>query len=355
MDDNHYLVFSLSGLRYGLDIQVVYETIWLPELTPIAEAPPYIAGVFNLRGKIIPVMNLDARLGQKPPRYQLTDNIIVLKSSFTIGIIVSQIHNVQEISLLDIEKAPSYGQRQTGAFTFVENMAKVDDDIVMILNHRILLDYSKFLELANVEGDTTSNVEQIAKEQNLEVDKPFNSLVFCPEATPKERAEFKRRAQALMTEEEEEDDDEVVPIAIIGLSGEYFGVEVHSIREICEFKEITPIPCCPDHILGNINLRGEILTIVDIRRTLGVKVESVQDVKRAVVVQTEDFSIGIPIDDVYDMLYLNPNDIQPVPIAVESAKKEYLKGTAFYKDNMIAIPHLEKVLTEGNLTVNEEV
>ena len=65
-----YLLFSLNGARYGVEALSVLEIAWLPELTPAEEAPPYIAGVANRRGKIEPVMSLGLRLGHPPQRYQ---------------------------------------------------------------------------------------------------------------------------------------------------------------------------------------------------------------------------------------------------------------------------------------------
>lgn len=87
-----YLLFSLNGARYGVEAKSVLAIDWLPELTPAEEAPPYIAGVVNLRGKIAPVMNLGLRLGHSPQRYQLSDCIVMLQADgVTMGVIVSEV------------------------------------------------------------------------------------------------------------------------------------------------------------------------------------------------------------------------------------------------------------------------
>src|SRR5665811_2304944 len=67
--DQTYLIFGHRGARYGLNVRAVREIVWLPELSPIEELPPYIAGVFNLRGRIVPVMDLGLRFGHPREPY----------------------------------------------------------------------------------------------------------------------------------------------------------------------------------------------------------------------------------------------------------------------------------------------
>src|SRR5262245_16285487 len=95
----HYLTCSLQDALYAVDASIVTQILWLPVLTPIAEAPPDIVGVFNFRGKIVPVMDLARRLGHAPQRYRLTDQVIVLEQADLLcGLIVHEVHDVQRIS-----------------------------------------------------------------------------------------------------------------------------------------------------------------------------------------------------------------------------------------------------------------
>src|SRR5665647_2867557 len=75
--DQTYLIFGHRGARYGLDVRAVRELVWLPELSPIEELPPYIAGVFNLRGQVVPVMDLGLRFGHARKPFLTSDRIIV--------------------------------------------------------------------------------------------------------------------------------------------------------------------------------------------------------------------------------------------------------------------------------------
>ena len=86
MSSQSFLIFSLGEEHFAIDASIVREIIWLPEVTPIEEAPDYIVGVINLRGKIAPVADLNLRFGHPRKRYHITDNVIVIeKDGFMAG------------------------------------------------------------------------------------------------------------------------------------------------------------------------------------------------------------------------------------------------------------------------------
>ena len=84
------------------------ESVWLPELTPVEEAPPYIAGIFSLRSQIIPVTDLNLRFGHPALPYRLSDQIVVLElDQLLMGLIVSEVIEVIEISHDTIQPPPN--------------------------------------------------------------------------------------------------------------------------------------------------------------------------------------------------------------------------------------------------------
>ncbi|NEQ24463.1 MAG: chemotaxis protein CheW, partial [Microcoleus sp. SIO2G3] len=116
-----------------------------------------------------------------------------------------------------------------------------------------------------------------------------------------------------------------------------------------------PIPCCPSHIVGNMNLRGEIVTLVDIRNVLNLPTSPVSIGSPAVVVQVDDIVAGLPVDRVLEMVELNSADITPLSTARFDEGKQYLQGTAFFDEKPLKILDLAKIFTNGKLIVNEEV
>jgi purine-binding chemotaxis protein CheW len=116
------------------------------------------------------------------------------------------------------------------------------------------------------------------------------------------------------------------------LNGEFFGVNLNRVREFTDVKKVTPIPCCPGHIIGNMNLRGEILTLIDIRGLLNLPLNSIAEGYKAMVVEVDGIVSGITVEEVYDVMFLNPKDITSVPTAIHSINDEYLKGATPYQE-----------------------
>ncbi|MDP1909055.1 MAG: chemotaxis protein CheW, partial [Hyphomicrobium sp.] len=137
--DQTYLIFGHRGARYGLDVRAVREIVWLPELSPIEEFPPYIAGVVNLRGRVLPVMDLGLRFGHVHEPYVPSDRIIVIDSNeVRVGVVANELHDVSAIPQAAIEAVRSY-QGAGGHAQFVCGEAKLDDGLAMLLDADALL------------------------------------------------------------------------------------------------------------------------------------------------------------------------------------------------------------------------
>jgi purine-binding chemotaxis protein CheW len=126
------------------------------------------------------------------------------------------------------------------------------------------------------------------------------------------------------------------------------------VREFTDIDKIVPIPCCPSYILGNLNLRGEIVTLVDLRHLLNLPLTDWGSNLKAMVVHLEDLVVGVAIEQVCDVTYVHSSQVMPVPAAIHSSKDEYLRGTVAYRDRMMSLLDLAKILTDGCLVVDEE-
>lgn len=327
-----YLLFSLNGYRYGVEAGSVLEIAWLPELTPAEEAPPHIAGMINRRGKIEPVMDLALRLGHARRRYRVSDSIVMLQADDTImGMIVGEVSDVIQIPASAIEPPPRYDETPAGQDSFMTGNAKVGDEIIKLLDvHRLI-----HVPAAPSHGVPAGPLEY-----------------FCPDATDDERATFRSRAYNLMAAAASPEVAEWIPLSIIRLGEECFGVGLDVVREFSLLRRVTAIPCCPPHIAGNMNLRGDILTLADIRGLLNIPAGG--SAGEVMVIESGELSIGVPVDKVLEVIYLRPVDITPVPAANEE-KNEYCKGVARYGEGMISILDMREILAKGGLEVEEEV
>ena len=137
-----YLTFSLAEEVYGLEILAVQEIIQLVPTTAIPKTPSYVRGVVNLRGKVIPVVDLRAKFGMDPVEDTGQTCIIVVQvagagRSTTMGVVVDRVAEVIEVSASQIEPPPSFGSAVDTDFLL--GMGKVGDTVVMLLDIRRVL------------------------------------------------------------------------------------------------------------------------------------------------------------------------------------------------------------------------
>jgi purine-binding chemotaxis protein CheW len=149
--EGKFLTFVLGNEEYGIEILKVREIMGIMEITPVPQTPDYMKGVINLRGKVIPI--IDLRLKFAMPEVERTKEtcIIVAEVGITqVGVIVDSVSEVTDIKGEDIEEAPNFGQEIDT--NFIMGLGKTKKRIV------ILLDIEKVLTT-----DELKMVEQLAK------------------------------------------------------------------------------------------------------------------------------------------------------------------------------------------------
>jgi purine-binding chemotaxis protein CheW len=345
------LIFDLDDARFGVDATRVLETVCLPSLTPVVEAPPYIVGVFSLRGQIVPVTDLNLRFGRLARPYRISDQIVILEvDHFFMGLIVSEVREVIDLSNKAIQPLQKFAVEATLNAPLVDTQVRVGDDIVMILDARqvTLLDAQQLMHLPLVLAQ--------AKAQQLV---PAND--FCPQFTLEQQSVFRARAKALMEEATDEKDTRQ-SFAVVELSGEYFGIELEAIQEFCANVRPSPIPCCPPHVLGAMNLRGNLLTLLDIHAALNLP-RAGQTSDKAVIVRLwtrpgigqGEQSVGVAVHQVHDVITLREEELKPLPVALRDQQATEVKGTALYAGRTITVLDLPGLLAKQGWIVNETV
>lgn len=151
-----YLTFQLSGEPYAVDILHVREIIEYGSITPIPMMPDFIAGVINLRGSVVPVVDLNSRFGGECAEITKRTSIIVIElrndeACLDIGVVVDIVNDVLEIRKSDIEPAPKFGAKIRT--DFIEGMGKVDGCFLILLQVDNVLDVE---ELSVVESLTAN-------------------------------------------------------------------------------------------------------------------------------------------------------------------------------------------------------
>ncbi len=137
-----YLTFCLAGEEYGVEILKVRESIGIMDITAIPQVPSEVKGVINLRGKVIPVIDLRLKFGLDPAEYTEQTCIVVVDVGSLVGVIVDTVQEVLDIPSAQIDPPPPLGAAVDTSF--VLGMGKVKDDV------KILLDIDKVLGAAEL-------------------------------------------------------------------------------------------------------------------------------------------------------------------------------------------------------------
>ena len=366
METKPYLIFNLHEVTYAIPIDVVKEIFYLPELTPIADAPSDIVGILNWRQQVIPVMHLDLRLGNPMPGCQLRDNVIVMEwENLFIGIIVNSATEVKTIDSELIEPQIDYGRVRNINPVFISGVAKVGDleeipyggRMIVLLNPEALIRQPDTVEalMEDVAASTTAASEPVSESEspkNATVGHIVSSFydLCCPGATPKARSIFQRRAEILRraTKKHSSKVIEKIGLAAFKLNGEYFGIDLDLVLEFTKIGELTSIPKSSAPIVGQMNWRGDILTSIDIRHALNLPTAPVNHNSQVVAIEVNNITAGLIVDEIFQVMYINPNDINSLPLAVSSGNEEYLRGTIPYLEKMLSIIDLPKILSRAN-------
>jgi len=148
--EGKYLTFALANEEYGLEILKVREIIGYMEITAVPQTPQYVKGVINLRGQVIPVVDLRAKFGMETTDTTEETCIIVVETgqegrSFSTGIVVDHVEEVLDIAGEDIEEAPQFGSAVNT--DFILGMGKIGESVKILLDiDRVLAgdDFSSF-------------------------------------------------------------------------------------------------------------------------------------------------------------------------------------------------------------------
>lgn len=136
-DKDQYLTFIMADEEYGVDILRVHEIKGWDKVTPIPNTPAYVCGVINLRGTIVPIIDLRQRFGLKTIPYGATTVVIMLRvieedGERTMGVVVDAVSEVYNVSPEEMKAAPDFGD--TVNMEFIHGLASVDDKMVMLLD-----------------------------------------------------------------------------------------------------------------------------------------------------------------------------------------------------------------------------
>ena len=184
---------------------------------------------------------------------------------------------------------------------------------------------------------------------------------IAPTREEKEKI-LKARAKALAREPKVEEEKHIEVVEFL-LAYEKYGVVSSYVREVYPLKELTPVPCTPPFVLGIVNARGQIISVIDIKKFFDIPEKGLTDLNKVIIIQPDSLPAGIPrtsasgpigilADVILDVRNVALGELQPSLPTLTGIREEYLMGVT--KDRVVILD-ARKLLSDKNIIVHEEV
>ena len=232
--EGQLVVFRLADEEFGVDIGMVKEIVRVPEITPMPRSPEFVAGICNLRGNILPVIDTRLRFTMRPgEKTDHTRLLVVDLDGNYVGLIVDAMREVMRMNYSLVEPPPSFCKGVDSQF--LDGVVKMDNGrrLVLMLNMR---------EVVAFEGRSGQAAQGTV-----------GSMVA------------REGAGSIQAESVEEEH-----LVSFNLAGEEYAFNIAKVREILKVPEITAVPNVPEYVKGLFTIRNQLLPIIDLRRMLGL-------------------------------------------------------------------------------------
>ena len=147
-----------------------------------------------------------------------------------------------------------------------------------------------------------------------------------------------------MTQAAKSTTDPVLQWVTFQLGSETYGINVLQVREVLRVTDITPVPGSADYVLGIINLRGNVVTVIDCRRCFGMEDKDHDDATRIIIVEASNQIVGILVDSVAEVVYLRSSQIDHAPSVGGEDGAKYIQGVYSRDDELLILVDLNKLI-----------
>ncbi|MGD7034479.1 chemotaxis protein CheW [Methylotuvimicrobium buryatense] len=149
-----------------------------------------------------------------------------------------------------------------------------------------------------------------------------------------------------MSEFDTKQNNPVMQWVTFRLGDEKYGINVMQVQEVLRVAEIAPVPGAPSYVLGIINLRGNVVTVIDTRNRFGLMSKETDDNSRIVIIETESHIIGILVDSVAEVVELRSSDIETAPNVGNEDTSRYIQGVTSRDNELLILVDLNKFLSD---------
>jgi purine-binding chemotaxis protein CheW len=273
-DFRRFISFEIDSHAYAIEIHRINEIIRLPEYVAVPGAGSDMLGLFSLRGIVIPLLSLHRRFGKKDMAGNEDTRVVIIEVNGTkFGFMADKVNEVLSVPESAIEEPPrAFSEKGKEISAIIK--ADQGERLIMILETEEIL--------ANTEAEA---LRKLAQQEG---------------------------GQLLMNEVQTGADQEK-QIVTFTLGDEEYGIYIEKVQEINRYVGVTRVPKTPTFVEGIINLRGEVIPLIDLRKRFDLNVREKDEFTRVIIVNIENVRVGLVVDFVDEVLRVNARSIDNVP------------------------------------------
>jgi len=281
-----FVTFICGKEVFAVEMTLVQEIIRLPSVVRVPLAPPSLEGLINLRGTIIPVVSLQNLFNLDSTGQEENRRIIVLNLAQPLGCIVDQVTSVVSVDTSKIESIEGITANIDKKFLKGVIKDTAGFSVIMMLSVESLIasEFAKLTEHAKKESFDTKKTNTTGSEQK--------------EGTINERQ-----------------------LVSFTVAGQEYAIDIQYAKEIVQIPEsVVKIPNTPSYLLGVINLRSQLLPLIDLKNLFSLQDRTAESQGRILVITYKNYTIGLVTDMVSEVLRVPVSLIDPMPMVFSQAQ-----------------------------------
>lgn len=340
MEDNKKtcVLFKFEETTYGIDSSCIHEILELPEFKSFTNFPPYFSGVIDYRGGVLSIIDARISLGYPRTTFSLSDNLLVLmKDNQYFGLIISQIMDIQSVQIADDIPFSQFIPESLAGIPIVNQVARHREDLIFMIDVEAVWE-----ELQSLFAKKDEHLLKIQDAQPS-----FESRV-----DPKDRELFQERTKRFSSAGLKPFEHDMVSLTIVKCKDESYIVESEFIKELCDLQDYAEIPGRKSEVFGFMNLRGDVILLVDANSILKKGGSDLNKKLQVIVIEAKDGPLGMIVDEIISVIVLHKSQFRDMPISAEKLKDKYVKSTVKVESQVLGLVDVEQIIQLAYATVS---
>jgi len=303
-EEDQIIIFNIGIGEYGLSINYVKEIIRLPDITRVPNKPSYIEGMFHIRNQLLAVVNLRKLLGMDCKQLDESSRVVIISNgSFSFGVIVDKVSHVMVVAKKLFKESSDIASR------YVKGIYNLNKGKRLIM----MLEPLKLISSEESKGISGVDCKEAVNDKSLYVGNEDNNFQH---------------------------------LVVFKLGQEEYGIEINNVQGINRMSEITHFPGAPIFITGMVNLRGDIIPILNLRTLFNIQDSGILEASKFLVVEFKNNRVGIIIDSTSEVLRFSKRYVEKAT-GVFDRKDSYINKIAKLNDGkrIVLILNLKSLLS----------